>query len=467
MNLRLHNTLTGALEDLAPLAPPEVRIYACGPTVYSRAHIGNYRTFVCTDLLRRVLRFAGYTVREVMNITDVDDRIIDLAAKAGQDLKTFTEGHIASFEEDMRTLGNERPEVVPRATEHIEEMRDLIGRLIARGHTYTADGSVYFKIATFPDYGRLSRLDVAGIKAGARVDTDKYDKEDARDFVLWKLKADEPIWAQWDAPFGRGRPGWHIECSAMSMKYLGESFDVHCGGIDLVFPHHENEIAQSESATGRPFVKHWMHVHHLLIEGETMSKSKGNVFTVPEIVAKGYRPEAIRYLLLASHYRSTLNFTFEGLKQAETAIERVHGFATRLGEVDRPDPSPSAAGPAAERARAAFRAALFDDLNTPRALAAVHDLVSEGNALLAEGAVGVEGARGLRAALACMNDVFGVLLPASEDQLTVEEQTLLDERQEARRRRDFARADAARAALEARGVVLEDTPKGTRFKRRR
>jgi cysteinyl-tRNA synthetase len=367
----------------------------------------------------------------------------------------------------MATLAMEEPEVVPRATEHIPEMVDLIGRLIARGHTYAVEGSVYFRISTFPGYGRLSRLDASGIKAGARVDTDKYGKEDARDFVLWKAKADEPEWAHWEAPIGRGRPGWHIECSAMSMKYLGETFDLHCGGVDLIFPHHENEIAQSECGTGRLFVRHWMHVEHLLIENETMSKSKGNVFTIPEIVARGHRPEAIRYLLASSHYRKTLNFTWEGLGQAAAALERVHGFVQRLGEVEAPgEPGPEARA-VDEQAREAFAAALDDDLNTPEALAAVHGLVGQGNARLAEGRVNRGEADLLHARLEAMDSVFGVLLPRGEDQLSAEEQALFDERQEARKRREFVRADEARARLEALGVILEDTPKGTRWRRKR
>src|SRR4029453_6801537 len=279
----------------------------------------------------------------------------------------------------------ERPEVVPRATDHIPEMVALIGRLIERGHTYTAEGSVYFRIASFPEYGKLSHLDVAGIKAGARVDTDKYDKENARDFVLWKLKADEPAWAQWDAPFGRGRPGWHIECSAMSMKYLGETLDLHCGGGGLIFPHHENEIAQSACGTGKPFVRHWVHVQHLLVDNETMSKSKGNFFTIPDVLARGHRPEALRYLLTAAHYRSLLNFTWEGLQQAQAALDRIHGLVQRLGGVDPGGPVRRRLREAGERAHQAFDAALSDDLNTPEALAAVHGLVAEANALLAGG----------------------------------------------------------------------------------
>jgi cysteinyl-tRNA synthetase len=466
MDFRLHNTLTGRVEPFAPAEGGEVRMYVCGPTVYGRGHIGNFRTFVATDLLRRTLRYNGWRVREVMNLTDVDDRIITLASEAGQDLATFTEPHVRTFAEDRAALRMEEPEVLPRATEHIPEMVDLIGRLKARGHTYAADGGEYFRIASFPEYGRLSRLDVAGIQAGARVDTDKYDKENARDFVLWKAKEEEPPWAHWDAPFGNGRPGWHIECSAMSMKYLGETFDLHCGGVDLIFPHHENEIAQSACGTGRPFVRHWMHVDHLLVDDATMSKSKGNFFTLPDLYARGHRPEAIRYLLSSAHYRKALNFTWEGLQQAEASLDKIQGFVQRLGEVDRPGPVTPAVSAAVDRARGLFEAALGDDLNTPEALAAVHALVNDGNALLAAGDVTQEGALALRAGLAAMDAVFAVLLP-DEDLLSPEEQALFDERQEARRRRDFKAADAARKRLEELGIILEDTAKGTRWRRRR
>ena len=442
-------------------------MYVCGLTVYGRGHIGNYRTLVATDLLRRVLRYKGYRVTGVMNITDVDDRIINLARQAGQDLRTFTAEHVRSFDVDLAAVRMERPEHVPRATDHIPEMIDLISRLIARGHTYVAEGSVYFRIASFPEYGRLSRLDVAGIRSGTRVDTDKYDKENARDFVLWKAKEDEPPWAQWDAPFGRGRPGWHIECSAMSMKYLGETLDLHCGGVDLIFPHHENEIAQSSCGTGKPFVRHWVHVQHLLVDDETMSKSKGNFFTIPDVLARGHRPEALRYLLCAAHYRSLLNFTWEGLQQAQAALERIHGLAQRLAEVDREGPVSPRIREAVERAHQAFDTALSDDLNTPEALAAVHGLVAEANALLASGDATREGAALVRAELETMDGVFGVLLPAGEDRLAPEEQALLDEREEARRNRDFSRADDTRRRLEEMGIVLEDTPRGTRWRRKR
>jgi len=463
--MNLYSTLSGRADPFGPAEGGEVRMYVCGPTVYGRAHIGNFRSFVATDLLRRTLRYKGWRVKEAMNITDVDDRIIQLATKAGQDLRTFTAEHIRSFDEDRAALRLETPEFLPRATDHVPEMIDLVQRLIARGHTYTADGSVYFKISTYPRYGRLSRLDVAGIKAGARVDTDKYDKENARDFVLWKFKADEPEWAQWDAPFGRGRPGWHLECSAMSMKYLGETFDLHGGGVDLVFPHHENEIAQSECATGQPFARHWMHVTHLLVDNETMSKSKQNFYTIPDLVERGYRPDAIRYLLSAAHYRKPLNFTWDGLHQAATSIEKVQGFVRRLDEVDRVGAAAPAVEEAVRKAREAFDRALDDDLNTAEALAAVHELVNEGNRLLVEGAVTREGAARLRAQIESMDAIFAVLMPG-EDRLSPEEQALLDGRQEARRQREFQKADEHRKKLEELGVVLEDTPKGTRWRRK-
>ena len=467
MTLNLHNTLTGKIEPFVPERPPEVRMYVCGLTVYGRGHIGNYRTFVATDLIRRTLKYKGFQVKEVMNITDVDDRIITLAAQAGADLETFTAAHIKSFHEDRASLRMETPEIIPRATEHIPEMIDIISRLIERGHTYTADGSVYFRIASFPDYGKLSRLDVAGMKAGARVDTDKYDKENARDFVLWKLKADEPSWAQWDATFGKGRPGWHIECSAMSMKYLGETFDLHCGGVDLIFPHHENEIAQSEAGTGKKFVRHWTHSEHLLIDDATMSKSKGNFFTLPDVMEQGHSPEAVRYLLSSAHYRTRLNFTWEGLQHAQAAIDRIHSFARRLDEMDEAGPISDSVQGAIDRWSEAFGAALSDDLNTPEALAAVHMFVSEGNSLMATGAVTREGAAALRKALSSMDSVFAVFNPAPEDRLTPEEQVLYDERQAARARRDFGAADGVRKRLEAMGIVLEDTPRGTRWWRKR
>ncbi len=466
MKLRLHNTLSGEVEEIVPLEPPEIRMYVCGLTVYNRGHIGNYRTLALTDVLRRTLRYKGFRVREVMNITDVDDRIIAMAAAAGSDLRSFTAEHIATYREDMAALKMEMPEHFPRATDHIADMTSLIERLIERGHTYSADGSIYFRIASFSEYGRLARLDIAGMQTGARVDTDKYEKENARDFVLWKAKADEPEWAHWEAPFGRGRPGWHIECSAMGMKYLGESFDIHCGGVDLIFPHHENEIAQSVCGTGRPFVKHWTHVEHLLVDNETMSKSKGNFFTIPDVVAHGHRPDAIRYLFCQAHYRKQLNFSWEGLQHAAAAIERIHGLVRRLGEIDRPGDVAPAVEAACAKAETQFDDSLSDDLNTSEALAAVHNLVSAANSLILAGEMTSAGASRARRQIERMNDVFAVFIPAGEDRLSAEEQAFFDERQDARKKREFARADAARDELLALGITLEDTPTGTRWRRR-
>ncbi len=467
MTLRLHNTLSGAVEELKPLSPPEVRMYTCGPTVYNRAHIGNFRTFVATDVLRRALRHLGYKVTSVMNVTDVEDRIIKFAADAATDIKGFTEPWIAAFEQDMAAMRIEPHDHFPRATAHIPEMVALIERLTARGHTYTADGSIYFRIASLPEYGRLSRLDVAGIQAGTRVDNDRYEKENARDFVLWKLKSDEPKWAQWDAPFGPGRPGWHIECSAMSMKYLGETFDLHAGGVDLIFPHHENEIAQSQGGTGKPFVRHWFHVEHLLVDNETMSKSKGNFYMVRDLVDQGHRPDAIRYLLLQAHYRKKVNFSFEGLGHAVAALERIHSFVRRLPDASGDGPVTPEVEAAIAKAKQAFDEALSDDLNTPEALAAVHNLVSDGNSLLVNGLVSRSGAAALRATIEVFDRVLAVLLPSDEDRLSPEEQALFDERQDSRKRREFQRADEARKKLEGLGVILEDTPKGTRWRRGR
>jgi cysteinyl-tRNA synthetase len=469
--LRLFNTLTGRVEPFVPQSPPDVGMYVCGLTVYNRGHIGNYRSLVASDLLRRTLRYKGYRVKEVVNITDVDDRIIQQAQAAGKTLADFTAEYIRAFEEDMARLGMERPEVMPKATDHIPEMVDLVSRLTARGHTYTAEGSVYFRIGTFPGYGKLSRLDVGGIQAGARVDTDKYDKENARDFVLWKAKEDEPAWAHWDAPFGRGRPGWHIECSAMSMKYLGETFDLHCGGEDLIFPHHENEIAQSEAGTGKPFVRHWVHVKHLMVDNETMSKSKGNFFLIPELLERGHSAEAIRYLLASSHYRKPLNFTFEALTGAAGGLDRIRRALEGLEAQEKEGtegPAHRDIVTAVEARTREFDEALSDDLNTPEALAAVHGLVNDAFHQITAGGMTREGARLLRDALGRMDTVFGVFVPRSvEERLAPDEQALFDERQEARRARDFARADAARARLEGMGIVLEDTPKGTVWRRKR
>jgi len=464
--LRLTNTLGGKLEAFEPLDDLHVRMYTCGLTVYNRGHIGNFRTFVSQDVLRRYLKYKGYRVTQVTNFTDVDDKTIDGARAAGMDLREYTQEFIDYFFEDCATLNIERAEHYPRATdpEYIDAMVELVQKLEERGHTYRSDGSIYFKVDSFPEYGKLSRIDVTGMKAGARVDSDEYTKENVRDFVLWKgPKDDEP---SWDTAIGPGRPGWHLECSAMGMKLLGDTFDLHSGGVDLIFPHHENEIAQSEGATGKPFVRHWMHTEFLLVEGEKMSKSKGNQFTVKELVDEGYSPMAIRYLLLSVYYRQQLNFTREGLRQAETAIRRVDDLLDRLSEVSREGEASEASRDAASRALTRFEEAMDADLNTSAALAALFDLMKEGNTALSSSTMTKGDARAFTEAIERMNQVFAVFGKGEKLSLDREVEKLIDERIQARARRDFQRADAIRKELEDRGIVLEDSPTGTRWRRK-
>src|SRR5258705_3847483 len=382
--LRFRNTLSGRIEEFRPLREGEVSFYYCGPTVWDYGHIGNFRSNVAADILRRYLKFKGYKVNHVMNITDVEDRIIAKSQQAGLSIDDYTAKYIEALWEDFDALGCERPDIVPRATRHIPEMVSLIEKLLATNHAYKSDGSIYYRIASFPEYGKLSKINFAGNIAGAseRVDTDKYDKEDARDFALWKEPASttEPAW---DTELGRGRPGWHIECSAMSMKYLGETFDIHAGGIDLVFPHHENEIAQSEGATGKQFVRYWIHFEHLKVEGETMSKSKGNYYTFRDIAAKGYSPAAIRYFLLSAPYNKQINFTFDALAGAEKTVASLRDFKARLGEAKTSPGTNEALHTATLEAAREFEEGMDDDLNTSVALPAVPNLSREGNTALA------------------------------------------------------------------------------------
>ncbi len=465
-SLRLTNTLGGKLEAFEPIDDGHVRMYTCGLTVYNRGHIGNFRTFVSQDVLRRYLKYKGYRVTQVTNFTDVDDKTIEGARAAGLPLREYTQQFIDYFFEDCDTLGIERAEHYPRATDpqYIEAMVELVRKLEERGHTYKSDGSIYFKVESFPEYGKLSRIDVTGMKAGARVDSDEYTKENVRDFVLWKgPKDDEP---SWDTAIGPGRPGWHLECSAMGMKILGETFDLHSGGIDLVFPHHENEIAQSEGATGKPFVRHWMHTEFLLVEGEKMSKSKGNQFTVKDLVDEGYSKTALRYLLLSVYYRQQLNFTREGLRQAETAIHRVDDLLDRLSEVSREGEASEGSKEAAARALSRFEEAMDADLNTSAALAAIFDLLREGNTALSSSSMTKGDARAFREAIERMNQVLAVFGKGEKISLDREVEALIHERVKARGRRDFQRADAIRKELEDRGIVLEDSPAGTRWRRK-
>jgi cysteinyl-tRNA synthetase len=472
MMLRLYNTLTREEEPFAPARDNTVRLYGCGPTVYARAHIGNFRTFVCVDILRRTLRHVcGYQVRQAVNYTDVDDKTITGAREAGVPLREYTEKWIRAFRDDAAALGIETPEETPRATDeaNLRAMSEMILALERNGHTYRRDGSIYFRISTLPDYGKLARLAHDGMQDGARVDSDEYSKDDPRDFVLWK--ATRPGEPSWDFGTGPGRPGWHIECSAMALRLLGEPpIDIHAGGVDLIFPHHENEIAQSEGATKRPFSRFWLHVEHLFVEHEKMSKSLGNVYTLADITARGHRPSALRYLLLSAHYRKQLNFTWTGMDQAEEAVRRIVDFLARLQGVPAGASHPPVLQ-AVEQARQAFQSALGDDLNTAAALAAVFDLVREVNAAIDARTISATDAAAVRQAIEDFDRVLGVVsLRHAEDTrppIPVEEiERAIQARQAARQRRDFAAADRIRRELADQGVLLEDNPGGTRWKKK-
>ncbi len=476
--MRLYNTLSRREEEFRPSEDNRVRMYSCGLTVYGRGHIGNFRTFVCIDVLRRTLEHqCGFGVRQVMNFTDVDDRTIAGAQKAGMPLRDYTNQFIAAFLEDAAALGLEAVEERPRATDeaNLRAMNDLVVALERNGHTYRSEGSIYYKIATFPTYGDLARLDEAGIKPGARVDSDNYEKEDARDFVLWKAtKPGEPTW---DYGVGPGRPGWHLECSAMALRLLGNPpIDLHAGGVDLVFPHHSNEIAQSEGATGKRFARFWFHVEHLILEEEKMSKSLGNVFSVKDVVDRGFRPSALRYLLLSSHYRKQLKFSWASLAQAEEAVRRLSDFLARLeriGVVRSPDDvgPPSGIASRVKEAREAFGQMLEQDLNTAGALGVLFELVRSLNTSIDSGDVTGADVPGIRDAFDGFDRVLGVMaLRRAEERATGmapdEIERLIEERKAARQRRDFAAADRIRDELASAGVLLEDSPTGTRWKRK-
>ena len=469
--IRLHNTMSNRLEPLHPLHKGEVRIYTCGPTVYDFAHIGNFRTFVFQDVLRRFLRSRGLRVLQVMNLTDVDDRIIANAAAAGVSIREYTEKYIQAFLADMDSLHLETPEEVVRATDHIEDMVRLIQRLQEKGQTYTSEGSIYYRIANFPAYGKLSKIDLSGMKSGVRVDSDRYEKDDVRDFALWK--APKPGEHFWRTEIGPGRPGWHIECSAMAMKYLGETLDIHTGGVDLTFPHHENEIAQSEAATGHTFVRMWLHAEHLIIEGEKMSKSLGNFFTLRDLFAKGQKPSTVRFLLLSVPYRRQLNFTADSLKQAESSVERLRNFVARLRTEQFSAGSNPAMGKRAEKAESDFDAGLADDLNTALALAAAFDLVRDANTVMDRGEFRQQDAPRLIAAMEKFDAILAVLADDDAEKLQMlgigpeqprmsaaQIEALIEERNAAKKRRDFKRSDLIRQQLADSGIILEDTKDG-------
>jgi len=495
--LRLFNTLTGELDALTPMDGEALRMYACGPTVYDYGHIGNFRTFLQIDILRLFLLLTGIRVKHVMNITDVDDKIIRNATAQNMPIGEYTARFEAAFFEDLDALRVERPEIIARATEHIPRMVELVQKLAAAGAAYqTEDGSWYFRLAAFPEYGKLSKKDLSGIEDGARVDVDEYEKDSARDFALWK--AAKPGETSWDTAIGRGRPGWHIECSAMAMEFLGESFDLHGGGEDLMFPHHENEIAQSESVTHKPFARHWMHVRFLLVDGRKMSKSEGNFFTLRDLLLKGYKASAIRLALVSVPYRHQLNFTFDGLIEATNAIERLRTFSQRLKQANlvagaNPAIRNSAMQDAAKKAQADYLAALANDLNTAEARAPIFDLIRAANTAIDQGQLLAEDRDAIFSVLRCFDAVFDVIedrdaeptrhalewaaeagrmddvapeLLARQSLTDEAIDALVAERTQAKRQRNFARADQIRNELAEKGVVIEDSKDGVRWKRK-
>jgi cysteinyl-tRNA synthetase len=495
MAIQLFNTLSGKVEEFRPIEDNLVRMYACGPTVYDYGHIGNFRTFIVVDTLRRFLKQSGFQLKHVMNITDVDDKIIRNAAQAGVTVQDYTKKYKKAFLEDADALNIQHPELLVNATDHIQEMAHFIAGLRDKGYAYeTDDGSYYFRIAKFPEYGKLSKKDFTGMEDGARVDVDEYEKDNARDFALWKSpKAGE---ASWETEIGPGRPGWHIECSLMSMKYLGESFDIHAGGEDLIFPHHENEIAQSEAMTGKPFVHVWVHSRFLLVEGEKMSKKLGNFYTVRDLVVMGHKPSSIRFLLMSVPYRKQLNFTFDGLTQAANSVERLRNFKLRLESSQWPEGSNPAVQAMAEKATEEMTAGLSDDLNTARALGAMFDLVRDVNAAADAGEVRTGDIPHLMKALEQFEQIFAVLkdddaakvraivdwarsegladkiTPAAEELAKAaalsddEVEKLVAEHSQARKARDFARSDAIRNQLAEQGIILENTKDGVRWRRK-
>jgi cysteinyl-tRNA synthetase len=478
MPLRFYNTLTRREEEFVPLVEGKAGMYVCGPTVYAPPHIGNMRTFFFADVLHRYLEYRGYEVRFVMNLTDVDDKTIRGALAKGVSLKDYTQPFVDDLFRNFERLGIQRADVHPHATDYVDGMIDVIRRLEERGLAYEAEGSVYYDISEFADYGKLSKVDVSAGRRGERVAADEYDKDDVRDFVLWKAvkPEDEQVGAAWDTPWGRGRPGWHIECSAMSMQELGETFDIHAGGVDLIFPHHEDEIAQSEGATGKPFVRYWLHGEFLLLDGGKMAKSTGNIFNLQDLMDRGVAPSSIRYLFLTAHYRSKLNFTFEGLTAAGEAVRRIRDARDRLREhpaARDPDPMDTPTlHPAADEALSAFAAAMDQDLNSSVALAALHELVNRVNARLHElGTTPISQAErdaALRA-FERIDGVFGFIALADrentvDDDLAAWVEERLAARQAARAARDFAQADAIRTEISMRGVLIEDTAQGARWK---
>ncbi len=464
--IHFFNTESRRKENFTSLEKGHARMYTCGPTVYDYAHIGNFRAYVFEDVLRRYLKYRGYRVTQVMNLTDVEDKIIRRAGELGTSIYDYVVPYIEAFFEDLDTLHIERAEHYPRATDYIPHMLDLVRALKEKGYTYERDGSVYFSISKFPEYGRLSGIRPDEVKAGARIDSDEYEKDDVRDFVLWKGRKEGEHF--WETEFGPGRPGWHIECSAMSRTLLGDHFDIHTGGEDNIFPHHENEIAQSEAASGTKFVNYWLHCRHLLVEGEKMAKSKGNFFTLRDLLDKGHHPMAIRYFLVAGHYRSPINLSEDSLKSSHSAWTRIMDFHTRIREIleskvdaPRSEALQTELGTFVKR----FEEHMDDDLDTPRALAALFDFIRETNKLLDVGPIAQSQVKQVMETLKSIDTVIGVI-QEEEELLDEDIERLIDERQEARKRKDFGTADQIRDDLAEQGIILEDTRDGVRWKRR-
>ncbi len=465
MALSFYDTLSRKKEEFKPIVPGKVGLYTCGPTIYNYAHIGNFRAYMFEDLLSRYLTFRGYDVKHIMNLTDVEDKLIRTCRENGESLKDVTERYANAFFEDLDTLGIQRAAAYPAATDHIEEMVDMIKTLREKGHTYENDGSIYFRLSTYADYGKLSHMDLEELRAGAsgRVDNDEYEADDARDFVLWKAYVEEDGDVYWETELGKGRPGWHIECSAMSVKYLGDHFDIHCGGVDNIFPHHENEIAQSCCATGAQFVNYWLHCAHLVVDGKKMSKSLGNFYTLRDLTEKGIDPVAIRWVLLASHYRQPNNFAFDAVEGAKQSLQRIRDFRLRLSEVQGDGDTVDGL---CEQCEGAFIKAMDDDLNISGALGAVFEFIRSVNKALDEGTVGAEGAARALSLLDRLDSITGIFGDAADAEDASDEiLALVNQRQQARRDKNFALADEIRDTLAADGWVIEDTPDGARVKR--
>ncbi len=476
MTLRIHNTLSGKIDELIPGGEkresisdyPAVTIYSCGPTVYSYAHIGNFRTFVFNDFLRRYLKFRGFEVNHAMNITDVDDKTISGANKENISLKEYTDRYTEIFFENLKQLNIESVEHVPRATESIESMIEIIDKLHKKGLAYENEGSVYFSISKFDGYGKLSRLDKRETRTGIRYDTDEYEKDDVRDFALWKASKEGEV--SWDTPYGKGRPGWHIECSAMIRKIFGKTIDIHTGGVDLIFPHHENEIAQSEAAYDEKFVRHWIHVEHLLVEGSKMSKSLGNFYTLKDILDRGYSPRSIRYLLMSAHYKKQLNFTFAGLKQADQALARIDNLIINLKYVKNENPDHEGLEKIIDDLYKNFINSVDDDLNISKGLGIFFEFIHTINTLLSENRLSKQNCARIIKVLEDLDKVFGfIFFPenGSGDIDTEKIEQLIKERSEAKKNRDFEKADMIRDRLLEKGILLEDTRHGTRWKKKR